>query len=151
MTGVLKFLTVGLWILILIIWVGDLWVGIPIDVSDDITRGIVEPMRVNMDNAVQARRTISVLILIPALAIFGLIIYGIRQRKNHLFYIGMTLTIIPILTIGILGLTQESEMPYKNIILSIICVSLTIGLIKGLKEIFEHRKLRRIKKLLLLA
>lgn len=142
MTGVLKFLTIGLWILILTIWIGDLWVGIPTDVSDDVTRGIVEPMRADMDNAIQARRTVSILILIPALTVFGLIICAIRQKKNHLFYIGMTLTIIPILAIGILGLIQESEMPYKNVILSIICIPLALGLIKGLKEIFEYRKIR---------
>ena len=84
MTKALKFLTVGLWILILTIWIGDLWVGIPTDVSDDVTRGIVEPMRTDMDNAIQTRRTISVLILIPALTVFGLIIYGIQKKKNQL-------------------------------------------------------------------
>ena len=142
MTKALKFLTVGLWILILTIWIGVLWVGIPTDVSDDVTRGIVEPMRTDMDNAIQTRRTISFLILIPALTVFGLIIYGIQKKKNHLFYIGMTLTIIPILTIGILGLIQESEIPYKNVILLILCTPLIFGLIKGLKEIHEYRKLK---------
>lgn len=39
MTRVLKFLTVGLWVLILTIWIGSLWVGIPVDVADDVTRG----------------------------------------------------------------------------------------------------------------
>ncbi|MBB6460060.1 hypothetical protein [Flammeovirga kamogawensis] len=142
MIKALKFLTIGLWILILTIWIGDLWIGIRTDVSDDVTRGIVEPMRTDMDNAIQTRRTLSVLILIPALTIFGLIIYGIQKKKNHLFYIGMTLTIIPILTIGILGLIQESEMPYKNVILLILCTLLIFGLIKGLKEIYEYRKLK---------
>jgi len=140
MIKTLKFLTVGLWILILIIWIGDLWVGIPTDVSDDVTRGLVEPIRTDMDNAIQTRRTISILILIPALTIFGMIIYGIQKNKIHLFYIGMTLTIIPILTIGILGLIQESEMPYKNVILIIICTPLVLGLITGLKEIYKYRK-----------
>ena len=142
MTGTLKFLTVGLWILILIIWIGNLWVGIPVDVSDDVSSGLVQPMRTDMDNAILNRRLISILILLPALTVFGLIIYGIRQKKNNLFYIGMTLTIIPVLTLCVLGLIRESEMPYKNVILSIICMPLVLGLIKGLKEIFNYRKLR---------
>lgn len=141
MTKVIKFLTVGFWILILMIWIGDLLVGIPTDVSDDVTRGIVEPMRADMDNAILIRRTISVLILIPALAVFSLIIYSIRKRKNRLFYIGMTITIIPLLTIGILGLVQDSEMPYKNIIMTIITIPLTLGLVKGLLEIFGEKKM----------
>jgi hypothetical protein len=141
MTGVLKFLTVGLWILILMIWIGDLWVGIPTDVSDDVTKGIVEPMKTDIDNAIQTRRIISALILIPALTVFGLIIHSIRKRKNRLFYIGMTITIIPLLTIGILGLVQDSEMPYKNIILIIITIPLTLGLLKGLLEIFGGKKM----------
>jgi hypothetical protein len=141
MTRVLKFLTVGIWILILMIWVGDLWVGIPTDVSDDVTKGIVEPIRTDIDNSIQIRRTISALILIPALTVFGLIIYSIRKRKNRLFYIGMTITIIPLLTIGILGLAQESEMPHKNVIMTMITIPLTLGLIKGLVEIFGGKKM----------
>ena len=141
MTGILKFLTVGLWILILIIWIGDLWVGIPTDVSDDVTKGIVVPMQSNIENTVKTRRLISTLILIPALTVFGLIIHSIRKRKNRLFYIGMTITIIPLLTIGILGLVQDSEMPYKNIIMTIIMVPLTLGLIKGLLGIFGVKQM----------
>ena len=141
MTGILKFLTVGLWILILIIWIGDLWVGIPTDVSDDVTKGIVVPMQSNIENTVKTRRLISTLILIPALTVFGLIIHSIRTRKNRLFYIGMTITIIPLLTIGILGLVQDSEMPYKNIIMTIIMVPLTLGLIKGLLGIFGVKQM----------
>ena len=141
MTGILKFLTVGLWIVILTVWIGILWVGIPVDVSDDVTRGIVEPTSEHMQEAVSTRRTNTALLLIPALAVFGLVIYGIRKNNNRLFYIGMTLTIIPLLTIGILGLTQESEMPYKNIIMTVITVPLTIGLVKGLKEIFGGQKI----------
>ena len=148
MTGILKFLTVGLWILILIIWIGDLWVGIPTDVSDDVTKGIVEPMKSNIESTVKTRRLISTLILIPALTVFGLIIHSIRKRKNRLFYIGMTITIIPLLTIGILGLVQDSEMPYKNIIMTIIMVPLTLGLIKGLLGIFgvKQMELKKNKK-----
>ena len=141
MTGILKFLTVGLWILILIIWIGVLWVGIPTDVSDDVTKGIVEPMQSNIESAVKTRRLISTLILIPALTVFGLIIHSIRKRKNRLFYIGMTITIIPLLTIGILGLVQDSEMPYKNIIMTIIMIPLTLGLIKGLLGIFGVKQM----------
>ena len=141
MKGVLKFLTVGLWILILMIWFGDLLVGIPTDVSDDVTKGIVEPIRTDIDNSIQIRRTISALILVPALTVFGLIIYSIRKRKNRLFYIGMTITIIPLLTIGILGLVQESEMPYKNVIMTMITIPLAFGLIKGLVEIFGGKKM----------
>ena len=142
MTGVLKFLTVGLWILILIIWIGNLWVGIPVDVSDDVSNGIIQPLRVDMDNSIQIRRLISILIFLPALTVFGLIIYGIRKKKNNLFYFGMTLTIIPLLTVCIIGLLRESEMPYENVILSIICIPLILGLTKGLKEIFLKRELR---------
>ena len=136
--GVLKFLTVGLWILILTIWIGDLWVGIPVSVSDDVTKGLVEAMDADVDNAIQARRIKSVLILIPALAILGSVIHGIRQKNDHLFHLGMVLTIIPILAIGILGMTQESAMPYKNGILLIICAPLMVGLIMGLKAIAEY-------------
>ena len=145
MTGILKILTIGLWVLILMIWIGDLWLGIPTNVSDDVTRGIVEPMQSNIESAVKTRRLISTLILIPALTIFGLIVHSIRKRKNRLFYIGMTITIIPLLTIGIHGLIQDSEMPYKNIIMTIIIVPLTLGLIKELIEItgVKQRKLKK--------
>ena len=141
MAGILKFLTVGLWILILMIWIGDLWVGIPTSVSDDVCEGIIQPMQTDIDNAVQTRRIISVLILIPALSVFGLIIHSIRKRKNRLFYIGMIITIIPLLIIGILGLVHDSEMPYKNIIMTIITISLTLGLIKGLLGIFGVKQM----------
>src|SRR6056297_417406 len=141
MTGILKFLTVGLWIVILTVRIGVLWVGIPVDVSDDVTRGIVESATEHMKDATTTRRINTTLALIPALIIFGLVIYGIRKMNNRLFYIGMTLTIIPLLTIGILGLTQESEMPYKNIIITVIAVPLTFGLVKGLKEIFSGQKM----------
>ncbi len=129
MTGVLKFLTVGLWILILTIWIGDLWVGIPVSVSDDVTKGLVEAMDADVDNAIQARRTKSALLLIPALMIFGVVVHGIKKKKDHLFHIGMVLTIIPM-----------SAMPYKNGILVIICAPLMVGLIMGLKAIAEYRR-----------
>lgn len=142
MAGVLKFLTVGLWILILSIWIGDLWVGIPVSVSDDVTKGLVEAMDADVDNAIRARRTVSAFLLIPTLMIFGLVVHGIRKKNDHLFHWGMILTIIPILAVGIVGMTQESTMPYKNGILLIMCVPLTIGLIMGLKGIAENRRSR---------
>ena len=141
MTGVLKILTVGLWSVILIIWMGGLWVGIPADVADDVTKGIVEPMAPEIDRAIQKRRALSALILIPALTVFGLIVYAIKQQKDRLFYIGMTLTLTPLLIIGIIGLMQGSEMPYKNITLTAILIPLTLGLIKGLIEILGKRKI----------
>jgi hypothetical protein len=57
----------------------------------------------------------------------------------------MTITIIPLLTIGIHGLIQDSEMPYKNIIMTIIIVPLTLRLIKELIEItgVKQRKLKK--------
>lgn len=101
MMGVLKFLTVGLWILILAIWIGNLWVGIPVSVADDITKGLVEAMDADVDDAIRARRTLSALLLIPALMIFGLVVHGIVQKKDHLFHLGMTLTILPILALAL--------------------------------------------------
>ncbi|WP_044213605.1 hypothetical protein [Flammeovirga sp. OC4] len=99
MTKALKILIVGLWILILTIWGGVIWLGIPMDISDDVTRGIVEPMRTDIDDVIQKRRIISILFLIPALTVFEFLIYGILKNKDHLFYIGMVLTILPILAI----------------------------------------------------
>ncbi len=141
MTRVLKFLTVGIWILIFIIWLGVMFFGIPAEVSDEVAQGVIEPTKSDIEKVIQTRRTWSALILIPALAVFGLIIYSIRKRKHRLFYIGMTITIIPILTLGGLGWVKESEMPYKDPILGLVCLILAIGLIIGLKEIFKTRNL----------
>ena len=105
-------------------------------------RGIIEPMQSNIESTVKTRRLISTLILIPVLTVFGLIIHSIRKRKNRLFYIGMTITIIPLLTIGTLGLVQDSEMPYKNIIMTIIMVPLTSWTNKrGLLGIFGVKQM----------
>ena len=122
-------------------WIANLWIGIPTDVTDNVTQGIVEPMETEINNAIQTERTISTLFLIPALTVFGIIIYSIKKQKNRLFSIGLIITIIPILTAVILGLVQKSEMPNKNIILTAISIPLIFGLLKGIKEISIKRKI----------
>jgi len=61
----------------------------------------------------------------------GLIVKTIRTKNNYLFYIGFCLTAIPLLVIGLMGIFQESEVEYKNLILLIICIPLLVGLIKS--------------------
>lgn len=74
MTGILKFLTIGLWILILTLWIGDLKVGIPVYVSDYVTSGIVEPTSEHSEEVTTTRRALTALALIPVLVIFGVVI-----------------------------------------------------------------------------
>lgn len=56
MTRILKLLTVGLWVLMFAIWIGDLWMGIPMDVSDDVTQRNVELRQSEMERVIQIRR-----------------------------------------------------------------------------------------------
>jgi Na+/H+ antiporter NhaC len=87
MTRTLKIATVGLWIIILIIWTGNLFLGISAEVSDNVTEGIVEPIQEFIQSEILQRQLISILFLIPMLIIFGLIIKAIRTKNNYLFYI----------------------------------------------------------------
>jgi hypothetical protein len=145
MTRTLKITTVGLWIIILIIWTGNLFLGISAEVSDNVTEGIVEPIQESIHSEILQRQLISILFLIPMLIVFGLIVKAIRTKNNYLFYIGFCLTAIPLLGIGLMGIFQESEMPYKNLILLIICIPLLVGLIKSVSGIIKERKLTTTK------
>ena len=136
----LQILTIIIWGLILIIWFGDIWLGIPANVGDDVCEGRVSALASDIESAILNRRIISILCLFPALTFFGMILFSIVKNKVRLFYIGMSLTITPILFFVIIGLIKDSEMPNKNLILLIIGLPLLIALIKGLLEIFRLKK-----------
>ena len=140
MKRLLQILTIIIWGLILIIWFGDIWLGIPASVGDDVCEGRVSALASDIESAILNRRIISILCLFPALTFFGMIIFSIVKNKVRLFYIGMSLTITPILFFVFFGLIKDSEMPNKNLILLIIGIPLLIALIKGLLEIFRLKK-----------
>lgn len=135
---VLKYYTICLWILILGIWVGNIWLGIPASVSDDVSEGKVTPLSEEIHQTIANRRLLSLLFLIPALGLFGLILHTIKSEKHQLFYLGMILTMLPLLILAIIGFTQSSEMPYKNLILSFFTILLIWAISIGLKELLKQ-------------
>lgn len=127
-----------LWGTILLLWLGDIYFGFPADVSDEASSGIIHPTKEDINYAIYTRRKQSVLTLIPVLFIFGTGIFAFISRKNKLFYSISILTLIPILSIAILGFTVKSEMPCKNFLLAVICLVFGFVLLIGIKKLSKN-------------
>lgn len=140
MTGILKIFTLILWFLILGIWIGDLWLGIPADVADEVTEGNVQPMPDAINRMIHEKRLKSSLFLIPAAAVFSLILYSILKRNNRLFYWGMLVTLFPILVLALVCLANNSEMPLHKVACSILLIIVLSWMFIGFNELIRVHK-----------
>ena len=61
MKRLLQILTIIIWGLILIIWFGDIWLGIPASVEDDVCEGRVSALDLDIESTTLNRIIISIL------------------------------------------------------------------------------------------
>jgi hypothetical protein len=144
MARLLKYFTIGLWILILTYCIAYYWMGISYKVDENVINGIIQPMNDEIQKEILTKRLHCVLWIVPVLMLFGFVMYSIITKRDKLFYSGMILTILPILTLAIIGLFNESEMPYKNLTLIMICIPIVSGLVIGIIELYKRSKKNNI-------
>lgn len=89
-------------------------IGIPADVVDDVTRGIVQPMPSDINAEIQSRRTYIFTGILASIFILYMIFYSVKKNNKKLFYFFTTLTVLPILILISINLfSQERKLLEK--------------------------------------
>lgn len=146
MTKTLQILFLFTLALILVFWFGDLFLGIPADVSD---RAVTEDWADNgtiYESEIMKSRLWSLVYAIPTLILLTATVKSMRQKNEILFYwtflIGLTiLQIIPVAGL----LSNKSNNP--EFIIPVILTAFLIFIIGQIFSVFKIVKIMKAKQL----
>ena len=141
---ILFILTLGL---ILIFWLGDLFMGTPADVSDRaVTEGWADD-RVMYDLEKVKSRLWTLLYAIPTIIMFALTIKSIRQKNELMFYwtFLISLTIFQIIPVAGLLSDKANDPPFIVPVISTFFFIFLSGQIFSVNRIVKLTKTKQLK------
>ena len=141
---ILFILTLGL---ILIFWLGDLFMGTPADVNDRaVTEGWADD-RVMYDLEKVKSRLWTLLYAIPTIIMFALTIKSIRQKNELMFYwtFLISLTIFQIIPVAGLLSDKANDPPFIVPVISTFFFIFLSGQIFSVNRIVKLTKTKQLK------